>query len=102
MGSSLILVGLGMAAVGLAGRVASRHAPKAFANMEQAMKNVQNLDSGAWANSKYHKGGFETKMTKREVYPKPFIGDHLPAISHMNTYIVHRILFSSGSFDSRS
>jgi len=66
MGSSLILVGLGMAAVGLAGRVVSRHAPKAFANMEQAMKNVQNLDSGAWANSKYHKGGFETKMTKRE------------------------------------
>merc|ERR1712203_1267773 len=66
MGSSLILVGLGMAAVGLAGRVASRHAPKAFANMEQVLKNVQTLDSGAWANSKYHKGGFEPKMSKRE------------------------------------
>ena len=88
MGSSLILVGLGMAAVGLAGRVASRHAPKAFANMEQAFKNVQNLDSGAWANSKYHKGGFEPQMTKREV--NTFID------SLVNTYvlyIIQRILF---------
>ena len=24
------------------------------------------LDAAAWENSKYHKGGFEPKMTKRE------------------------------------
>ena len=67
MSSGLVLVGLGMAAVGLAGRLALRTAPKAVQNMESVMKNMQNLDSGAWANTKYYKGGFEPKMTKREV-----------------------------------
>ena len=92
MGSSLILVGLGMAAVGLAGRVVSRHAPKAFANMEQAMKNVQNLDSGAWANSKYHKGGFEQKMTKREVYTT-FIGEPFTSLSREYLYYSQNTFF---------
>ena len=67
MSSGLVLVGLGMAAVGLAGRMAVRTMPKAVQNMESVMKNMQNLDSGAWANTKYYKGGFEPKMTKREV-----------------------------------
>lgn len=66
MSSGLVLVGLGMAAVGLAGRMAVRTMPKAVQNMESVMKNMQNLDSGAWANTKYYKGGFEPKMTKRE------------------------------------
>ena len=64
-----------MAAVGIAGRMAVRNAPKAIQNMESAVKNMQNLNSGAWANSKYYKGGFEPKMTKREVHT-PYRRNH--------------------------
>ena len=68
MSSGLILAGLGMAAVGFAGRIAVRTMPKAVENMEQVIKSMpQQLDSKAWSNSKYYKGGFEPKMTKREV-----------------------------------
>ncbi len=68
MSSTLVLVGLGMAAVGAAGRIALRTMPKAVENMEHVIKNMpQQLDSKAWANSKYYKGGFEDKMSKREV-----------------------------------
>ena len=39
-------------------------------NIQAATKNVNfempKLDAAAWENSKYHKGGFEPKMTKRE------------------------------------
>ena len=67
MSSTLVLVGLGMAAVGAAGRIALRTMPKAVENMEHVIKNMpQQLDSKAWANSKYYKGGFEDKMSKRE------------------------------------
>lgn len=56
-----------MAAIGLAGRTAARTMPKAVENMEKVIKTMPSaLDSGAWANSKYYKGGFEPKMTKRE------------------------------------
>lgn len=34
--------------------------------MEEAMKTMPKLDSESWANSKYHKGGFDPKMNKRE------------------------------------
>ena len=68
MASSLILVGLGMAALGVGGRIALRTAPKAISNMENIIKTMpSHIDSKAWANSKYYKGGFEDKMTKREV-----------------------------------
>jgi len=67
MSSGLILVGLGMAALGVGGRIALRTAPKAISNMENVLKSMPSqLDSKAWANSKYYKGGFEGKMTKRE------------------------------------
>jgi len=68
MASSLIVAGLGMAAVGFAGRYAARNMPQMAQKMEESMKNmdVSKLDTSAWANSKYHKGGFEQKMTKRE------------------------------------
>lgn len=67
MASSLIMVGLGMAAIGVAGRVALRTAPHAIQNMEQVIKTMPaQLDSKAWANAKYYKGGFDPKMNKRE------------------------------------
>ena len=39
-----------------------------FVKVQAATKNIEmpKLDAAAWENSKYHKGGFEPKMTKRE------------------------------------
>merc|ERR1711874_690473 len=67
MSSQLILAGLGLAAVGYAGRYALRAAPNAAKNFEEAMRKMPQLaDTEAWANSKYYKGGFDPKMNKRE------------------------------------
>ena len=66
MTSSLIAFGLGLAALGFAGRYAARAAPAASKRMEEALKTMPKLDSASWANSKYYRGGFEGKMTKRE------------------------------------
>lgn len=64
--SSIILAGLGMAAVGFAGRYILRQVPNASVKFAEAMKNLPKFDSESLANSKYYKGGFEPKMTKRE------------------------------------
>ncbi|XP_076453515.1 mitochondrial import inner membrane translocase subunit TIM14-like [Babylonia areolata] len=62
MATGLILAGLGMAAVGFAGRYALRYGKQA----QHAFK--QQLDSlpASGAFSKYYKGGFDPKMNKRE------------------------------------
>ncbi len=67
MASTAIVVGLGLAAAGFAGRYAVRTMPQAVQKWEQAMKTMPKLaDSASWANAKYYKGGFEPKMTRRE------------------------------------
>jgi len=67
MGSSAILAGLALAGIGFAGRAIARRSPEMVKNMEEALKAAPKLaDSATWANSKYYKGGFEGKMTKRE------------------------------------
>ena len=67
MASSAILAGLALAGVGFAGRYIARTSPQMMRNMEEAIKTMPKLgDSATWANSKYYKGGFEGKMTKRE------------------------------------
>ena len=67
MATSAILAGLALAGVGFAGRYVARTSPQILKNMEQAMKSMpQALDGQVWANSKYYRGGFEDKMTKRE------------------------------------
>ena len=87
MSSGVIIAGLGLAAVGFGGRYIARTMPQLAQKMEvnlssqilpginsiniqAATKNVNfempKLDAAAWENSKYHKGGFEPKMTKRE------------------------------------
>ncbi|XP_053601192.1 mitochondrial import inner membrane translocase subunit TIM14 [Plodia interpunctella] len=66
MASSVILAGLGMAAVGFAGRYILRQVPNASVKFAEAIKNLPKFDSESLANSKYYKGGFEPKMTKRE------------------------------------
>ena len=40
--------------------------PAAAKKMEEAMKSMLKLDAESWANSKYYKGGFDAKMSKRE------------------------------------
>lgn len=55
-----------MAAVGFAGRYVIRQMPNATSKFAEAVKNLPKFDSETLANSKYFKGGFESKMTKRE------------------------------------
>uniref|UniRef100_A0A8D8WW99 Mitochondrial import inner membrane translocase subunit TIM14 n=1 Tax=Cacopsylla melanoneura TaxID=428564 RepID=A0A8D8WW99_9HEMI len=64
MASGAILAGLGIAAVGFAGRYLLKAAPAATAAFNEAMKALPKADS--LANSRYYKGGFESKMSKRE------------------------------------
>ncbi|VVC88648.1 mitochondrial import inner membrane translocase subunit TIM14 [Leptidea sinapis] len=66
MGSSIILAGLGLAAVGFAGRFVMKQLPNASIKFAEAVKNLPKFDAESLANSKYYKGGFEPKMTKRE------------------------------------
>ncbi|XP_015189365.1 PREDICTED: mitochondrial import inner membrane translocase subunit TIM14 isoform X2 [Polistes dominula] len=62
----MIVAGLSIAAVGYAGRYVLRKMPVLSQTMAEAMKNMPKLNSQALANSRYYKGGFESKMTKRE------------------------------------
>nr|CAD7266702.1 unnamed protein product [Timema shepardi] len=62
--STVIIAGLGLAAVGFVGRHIIRSAPAVTQKVNEAMKSFPN--STAFANSKYYKGGFEPRMTKRE------------------------------------
>lgn len=66
MSTSLIVAGLGLAAVGFTGRYITRVMPQMAQKMDQAFKTMPKLDSQTWANSKYYKGGFDPKMNRRE------------------------------------
>lgn len=55
-------VGLGLAAVGFAGRYIFKQLPNLTTKMNEAIKSFPAMDM----NSKYYKGGFEPQMTKRE------------------------------------
>lgn len=55
MGSTMILAGLALAGVGLAGKYAVRVAPQATQKMEEAMKSMPKIDAQTWVNSKYYK-----------------------------------------------
>ncbi|CAB4062054.1 DNAJC19 [Lepeophtheirus salmonis] len=61
--SNLVLIGLGLAGVGVLGRFASRALPSVSKKFEATVKSIETTN---WANSKYYKGGFDSKMTKRE------------------------------------
>ncbi|KAG5674170.1 putative Mitochondrial import inner membrane translocase subunit TIM14 [Polypedilum vanderplanki] len=66
MTGGLILAGLTAAAIGFGGRYLLRQIPNASQKMTEAMKNLPKFDSESLANSKYYRGGFEPKMSKRE------------------------------------
>ncbi|KAM3669853.1 mitochondrial import inner membrane translocase subunit TIM14 [Ammospiza nelsoni] len=62
MASTMVAVGLAIAAAGFAGR----YAVKALKHMEPQVKQaLHNLPKGAFSGG-YYRGGFEPKMTKRE------------------------------------
>lgn len=62
----IILAGLGLAAVGFAGRYALKQLPNMSKTMNEALKNIPKFDADSMANSKYYKGGFDPKMNRRE------------------------------------
>ncbi|XP_076233638.1 mitochondrial import inner membrane translocase subunit TIM14 [Calliopsis andreniformis] len=66
MTSILVATGVTLAAVGFTGRYILRKMPTLSQKMAEAVKNIPKLDSQTLANSKYYKGGFESKMTRRE------------------------------------
>ncbi|KAK2727071.1 mitochondrial import inner membrane translocase subunit TIM14-like isoform X2 [Artemia franciscana] len=67
MASSFVAAGLGLAAIGFIGRYVARNAPVMSSKMNEVVKNLPKLDLENFAaGSKYYKGGFEQKMTRRE------------------------------------
>lgn len=62
----MVLAGLTAAAIGFGGRYVLRQIPNATAKMAEAMRNLPKFDAESMANSKYYRGGFEPKMSKRE------------------------------------
>ncbi|XP_043495391.1 mitochondrial import inner membrane translocase subunit TIM14 isoform X1 [Polistes fuscatus] len=66
MATSMIVAGLSIAAIGYAGRYVLRKMPALSQTMTETLKNMPKLNSQSLANSRYYKGGFESKMTKRE------------------------------------
>ncbi|XP_017060257.1 mitochondrial import inner membrane translocase subunit TIM14 isoform X1 [Drosophila ficusphila] len=64
--SSVILAGLGVAAVGFAGKHLIRRMPQMTTKFNEALKNLPKFDAESLASSKYYKGGFDPKMNKRE------------------------------------
>ncbi|XP_017060258.1 mitochondrial import inner membrane translocase subunit TIM14 isoform X2 [Drosophila ficusphila] len=66
MASSVILAGLGVAAVGFAGKHLIRRMPQMTTKFNEALKNLPKFDAESLASSKYYKGGFDPKMNKRE------------------------------------
>ncbi|XP_037036353.1 mitochondrial import inner membrane translocase subunit TIM14 [Bradysia coprophila] len=64
--SSVILTGLGLAAIGFGGRYVMRTMPQMSQKVAEAMKSLPKFDAESMASSKYYKGGFDQKMNKRE------------------------------------
>lgn len=64
MQSSLVMAGVGLAAVGFAGRYLFRRAPGMSQKFSEAIRSFP-AESMA-SSSKYYRGGFDPKINKRE------------------------------------
>ncbi|CAN7990580.1 unnamed protein product [Ixodes pacificus] len=64
MSSSLIAAGIALAAVGFTGRAILRSSKAWSKTLQESWKSLPTADT--LVGSKYYKGGFETKMSKRE------------------------------------
>ncbi|XP_025836428.1 mitochondrial import inner membrane translocase subunit TIM14 [Agrilus planipennis] len=66
MSSGVIVAGLGLAAVGFAGRYVMKQLPNVAKTFNEAASKIPKFDSETLANAKYYKGGFEPQMNRRE------------------------------------
>ncbi|XP_044728411.1 mitochondrial import inner membrane translocase subunit TIM14 isoform X2 [Chrysoperla carnea] len=66
MASSVIAAGLGLAVLGFGGRYVLRQMPNVAKTMQEAMKAMPKIDAETVVGSKYYKGGFDPKMSRRE------------------------------------
>ncbi|KAK4880168.1 hypothetical protein RN001_008314 [Aquatica leii] len=66
MSSSVILAGLGLAAVGYIGRQVMRQMPNVAKTVNEAMKTFPKLNVESMTTARYYKGGFDPKMNRRE------------------------------------
>nr|CAG4643666.1 EOG090X0MNL [Ilyocryptus agilis] len=66
MASTAIIAGLGLAALGFGGRILLRSAPTMATKFNEVLKQLPAMDSESILGSKYYKGGFDAKMSKRE------------------------------------
>ena len=61
-------MGLGIAAVGVIGRTLIKQAPTVAQNLEKKVASLPKatFSFASFTDVKYYKGGFDTKMTRRE------------------------------------
>ena len=75
MANSLIFTGLGLATAGFTGRFIARASPALVNTLQKNLNKLptpsaltfQRLEQ-AWTNAKYHRGGFEDKMSRTEAF----------------------------------
>lgn len=87
------MAGIGIAAVGFAGRYIMRRSPQWSKNLSEAIKSLPNSES--FANSKYYRGGFDPKMNKREA---ALILGVSPTASKGKVRAIRHIFFWSKTF----
>lgn len=62
----MVAAGLGLAVLGFGGRYVMRQLPNVAKTMQEAMKSMPKIDGNTIAGSRYYKGGFDPKMSRRE------------------------------------
>ncbi|CAL4169919.1 unnamed protein product, partial [Meganyctiphanes norvegica] len=88
MSSSIILAGLGLATVGFGARFMLRTIPNLSQKLAEATTGMSmpKMDSKTLAASKYYKGGFDPKMSKREAALILGISPNAPPIKVKQMY----------------
>ncbi|KAG8197160.1 hypothetical protein JTE90_011320 [Oedothorax gibbosus] len=64
MSSGVVIAGIALAAAGYTGRYLARNSKVWAEALEKQLKSFPT--SSSFANSRYYKGGFDAKMTRRE------------------------------------
>ncbi|XP_050546379.1 mitochondrial import inner membrane translocase subunit TIM14 [Daktulosphaira vitifoliae] len=64
--ASMVVIGLGLAAAGFAGRQALRVAPQVATKMNEILKTMSSETESIMSGKRYYKGGFDPTMTKKE------------------------------------
>jgi len=88
MSSGVILAGLGLATLGFGARFMMRTIPNLSQKLAEATTGMSmpKLDGKTLAASKYYKGGFEPKMSKREAALILGISSNAPQVKIKQAY----------------